>query len=73
MHAIRPLGFDLSGQDAVFIAVSEHIFNDCFNVFTLAAAFRESAAADRVGMNDLEIKGRCALLPFWDLATAKRR
>jgi len=46
--------FHLSGEDTLFVSVSENITQNCFDVLLLVTSLSKHAAADRVGVNDLE-------------------
>jgi hypothetical protein len=64
-----PARFRLAGQHALLVAVTEHVFDDRLHVLDLRAAFDIVVALHRVGVDDLKIKRRAALLAF---AAARR-
>src|ERR1700728_2479137 len=63
-----PARFRLAGQQAFFVAMTKHVFDDRLHVLDLRTAFDVIVAAHRVRMNDLKVEGGTALLT---LATAR--
>src|SRR5579862_614836 len=59
----------LAGQQTLLVTVAEDVGDDCLDVLRLRAALGVIVAFERVGMDDLEIKRRGALL----LRIAERR
>ena len=49
--------FHLSGEDTLFVSVSENITQNCFDILLLVTSMSKHTAADRVGVNDLEEEG----------------
>ena len=53
--------FDLAGEDAVFIAMPKHVFDDGFDVGLLITTASKGAAVHGIGMDDLEEEVGCGL------------
>jgi len=49
--------FHLSGEDTLFVSVSENITQNSFDILLLVASVSKNSAADRIGVNDLEEEG----------------
>ena len=60
--------FHLSGEDALFVSVSENITKNRFDILLLVTTMSKNSAADSVGVNDLEEEG--TILFFADDACA---
>ena len=59
---LRPSGFELAGQHTLLVTVAEDVGDDGLHVVRLVAALGEGAAADRVGVDDLEEEAARALV-----------
>ena len=57
MGAFGEGGFDLSGEEAVFVSASEDVVDDGFEVFALGAAFGKGSTDEGVGVDDLKVEG----------------
>jgi hypothetical protein len=54
--------FHLSREDTLFVSVSENVTQNCFDILLLVTSMRKHAAADCIGVNDLEEE--CTVLFF---------
>ena len=49
--------FHLSGEDTLFVSVSENVTQNSFDILLLVTSMSKHTAADSVGVNDLEEEG----------------